>query len=333
MAYKTVTVTGYGSVENLQIIEHELRDPLPGEARIRILACSVTQDDVAARIGNRPKVPAVPFIPGYSIIGEVAAIGPGVTNVAVGDRVGALTNFGGYAEVIYWESAKLVHVPTTLDPAEAVVLILNYVVAYQTMHRYAEVKAGDSALFIGASGGVGTACLQLGQLAGLKMYGLASPSKHHILEAYGVTPIDYHTQDFVEVLGEKEPDGLDFVFNGMAEDALQRGLAVLRRGGVFVHYGAPESMRGLLRFVAGYIWTNLLPNGKTVKGYGTHRLGFDYLKQDWLELFQLLEKGQIKPIIAGRYPILAAAEANRELEAGGVIGTLVLLAPELLTER
>ncbi|MFC1960794.1 medium chain dehydrogenase/reductase family protein [Chloroflexota bacterium] len=330
MIYKTVTVTGRGSVENLKIVEHELREPLPGAARIKILATSVCQDDIAARVGNRPFLPKIPFIPGYAIVGIVEAVGPDVTEVAIGDRVAALTNFGGYAEVIYWESAKLVHVPTILDPAEAVILILNYVVAYQTLHRYAEVKAGDKVLIIGASGGVGTAYLQLGKLAGLTMYGLASSGKHPTLTEYGAIPIDYRSQDFGAVLRQTEPDGLDFVFNGMAENYLTSGLAVLRRGGVYVHYGAPESMRGMIRFIGGFIGYNLLPNGKTIKGYGTHRVPIEQLKEDWTALFQLLEQGQIKPIIAQRFPILEAAQANTLLESGSVVGNLVLLAPELL---
>jgi len=91
-------------------------------------------------------------------------------------------------------------VPVNLDPAEAVVLVLNYLVAYQILHRVAQVKPGDKALLVGASGGVGTAFLQLGVLADLKMYGLASSSKHKVLTDYGATPIDYRTQDFVDVL-------------------------------------------------------------------------------------------------------------------------------------
>jgi NADPH:quinone reductase-like Zn-dependent oxidoreductase len=250
--------------------------------------------------------------------------------VAVGDRVVALMKYGGYAEYIFWDAEKLGHVPTTLNPAEAAVLILNYLVAYQILHRVAQVKAGDKALIIGASGGVGTAFLQLGKLAGLKMYGLASPSKHKVLAEYGAIPIDYRTQDFVQVLRQAEPGGLDFVFNGMGEEYFERGLAVLRRGGALVHYGAPQSFARFLLLVAKLILYNLLPNGKAIKGYGTHRLGVDLFKEDWAKLFDLLEAGQIKPVIAARFPILEARKANELLESGQVTGNVVLLSPELL---
>lgn len=330
MKYRSWVVTKRGGLDGLQIVENDLRPPAAGEVCIKIQATPVCQDDIAVRVGNRPFLPKIPFVPGYAILGIVDMVGEGVTRVAVGDRVVALTQFGGYAEYIYLAEGTLVHAPATLDPAETVTLILNYLVAYQILHRVAQVKAGDTALIVGASGGVGTAFLQLGKLAGLKMYGLASPSKHKALAEYGAFPIDYRTQDFVQVVRKAEPDGLDFVFNGMGEEYFERGLAVLRRGGAFVHYGGPQSFARFLLLVAKFILYNLRPNGKMIKGYGTHRLGVDLFEEDWTALFKLLEAGQIKPVIAATFTILEAAKANELLESGQVTGNIVLLAPELL---
>jgi NADPH:quinone reductase-like Zn-dependent oxidoreductase len=327
MKYKSVVVTKRGGPEGLQVVQNDLRPPSAGEVRIKVLVTPVCQDDVAARVGNRPFLPKLPFVPGYAMIGTVDAIGEGVTRVATSDRVAALTNYGSYAEYLYWPEEKLVPVPTTLDPAEAVTLILNYLVAYQIMHRVVQVKAGDKVLIVGASGGVGTAFLQLGELANLTMYGLASKGKHPILAEYGAMPIDYRPQDFVQVLRQAEPDGIDYVFNGMADEYFERGLAVLRRGGAFVHYGGPQSFAGFLRLVAKLIWFNLLPNGKSIKGYGTHRVDHRVLAEDWSALFRLLEEGKIKPIIAESFPLLEAAKANALLESGQVTGNIVLLAP------
>jgi NADPH:quinone reductase-like Zn-dependent oxidoreductase len=330
MKYKSIVVTQRGGLEALQIVENDLRPPLAGEARIRVLATAVCQDDVAIRAGNRPFLKKPPFVPGYSFIGIVEAIGERVRDVKVGERVAALTQYGSHAEFVYWQASELVPVPESLDPAEAVTLILNYLVAYQILHRVAKVKAGDKVLIIGASGGVGTAFLQLGKLAGLKMYGLASPSKHPILSEYGATPIDYHTQDFVEVIRQAEPGGIDYVFNGMGEETFERSLAVLRRGGVLVHYGAPQSLANFVLLVVKLLLYNLLPNGKKIEGYGTHRLGVDLFKEDWTALFKLLEESKIRPILAGKYPLLEAVKAYGLLESGQVTGNLVLLAPELL---
>lgn len=272
----------------------------------------------------------IPFVPGYSMLGIVDAVGEGVTEVAIGDRVAALTQFGGHAEYIYLDEKQPVRVPTNLDPVKAVVLILNYLVAYQILHRVADVKARDSALIIGASGGVGTAFLQLGNVADLEMYGLASAAKHGTLTALGATPIDYRNQDFVEVMRTLAPEGLDYVFNGMAEAYMRSGLAVLRRGGALVHYGGPESLPGMLLLIAEIVLFNLWPNGKTIKGYGTHRLGVELFKEDWNVLFRMLEEGLVDPIIAGKFPLLEAVEANELLESGQVTGNIVLVAPELL---
>lgn len=261
------------------------------------------------------------------------AVGEGVHAVTVGDRVGALTVIGGYSEYLYWRSDRLIPVPATLDPAEAVTLILNYVVAYQALHRSAKVKAGDKVLIIGASGGIGTALLQLGRLANLKMYGLASPGKHAILTEYGATPIDYHSQDFVKAIRQAEADGIDAVFDGMTRlDYIKGGLSLLRRSGRLVSYGEPAGLPALFRILATFMAVNLLPNGKSFKLYGTSSYFISDrqpYQEDWAVLFSLLEEGQIKPVIAQKFPLLEAAQANALLESGQVTGNLVLVAPEL----
>jgi NADPH:quinone reductase-like Zn-dependent oxidoreductase len=339
MKYKSVIVTKRGGPEVFQVIEDDLRLPAAGEARVKILAAPVCLPDVEARYGRSPFKPKIPFVPGYAIIGVVDAVGrqrrpsgEGVTKAAVGDRVAALTVYGGYAEYIFLDEEQLIPVPTTLDPAEAAPLILNYIVAYQTLHRSAKVKAGDKVLIIGASGGIGTAYLQLGQLANLTMYGIASKSKHHILTEYGATPIDYCTQDFVEVIQEAEPDGIEAVFDGIGGDNIQRGFSLLRRGGTYVGYANPLSLSRTLRFLGQVILLHLLPNGRSARYFGTGISQFNRrpFLEDWATLFNLLEEGKIKPVIEKKFPILEAAKANELLESGEVTGNVVLLAQELM---
>jgi NADPH:quinone reductase-like Zn-dependent oxidoreductase len=331
MRYRSVVVTARGGPEVLQVIDNELRAPAAGEARVRILATSVCLPDIQARYGQTPIAPKIPFVPGYAIVGVVDAVGQDVANVDVGDRVAALTVMGGYAEYIYLSADNLIPVPEVLDPAEAVTLILNYIVAYQTLHRSAQVEAGDTVLIIGASGGVGTALLQLGRLANLRMYGIASRRKHRILTEYGARPIDYRTEDFVEVIRQAEPDGLDAVFDGMVWGYLNRGFSLLRRGGTWVQYGNPLSFSGLLRLLGKLVWCNVLPDGRSLKLYGTttSKFGRGRYLEDWATLFKLLERGQIKPVIMAKYPIVEAAKANELLESGEVIGNVVLVATEL----
>jgi NADPH:quinone reductase-like Zn-dependent oxidoreductase len=339
MKYKSVIVTRTGPPEVLQVVENDLRPPAAREARLKVLASAVCRPDITVRAGTSlysgtPLGHKVPFVPGYSVIGTLDAVGDAVTEVAVGDRVGALTVVGGYTEYLYWKSDRLIPVPVTLDPAQAVTLILNYIVAYQALHRSARVTAGDKVLIIGASGGIGTALLQLGKLAGLKMYAIASKGKHAFLTEYGACPIDYHTQDFAQFIRQAEPGGLDVVMDGMMRlDDIRRGLSLLRRGGRLVSYGEPNGLLALFRILGTCAVTNLLPNAKAMKLYGT---SFYFVGdqrpflEDWASLFRLLEEGQIKPIIARAFPLVEAARAHALQESGRVTGNVVLLAPELL---
>jgi NADPH:quinone reductase-like Zn-dependent oxidoreductase len=339
MKYKSVLATRRGGPEVLQIVENDLRPPAPGEARIRVIAAPVCAPDVTIRYGKTPFPPRAPLVPGYSIIGEVDALGTtkrhstdAVPAPVVGDRVGAMTVLGGYAEYIYLHQKALIPIPSGLDPAEAATLILNYLVAYQTLHRTARVKPGAKILIVGASGGIGTAYLQLGRLAGLKMYGIASKSKHPILVEYGAVPIDYRSEDFVSVIRRAEPDGLDAVFDGMGVAYLQGGFSLLRRGGIWVGYANPGGYAQMFRLLGRVLLYRLLPNGKTATYYGTGASRFNRrpFLEDWATLFKLLEEGKIKPIIMQKFPLLEAAQANALLESGQVIGNLVLLDPEFL---
>ncbi|MDR3562818.1 MAG: medium chain dehydrogenase/reductase family protein [Negativicutes bacterium] len=333
MSYKSVTATRRGGPEVLQIVENELRQPSTAEARIRVLATAVGRTDINYRYGFSPFSPKVPFVPGYEIMGLVDAVGSGVSRVAVGDRVAALTGQGGYSEMIYLGQEHLVPVPPSLDPADVVSLVLNYVSAYQMLQRVAKAKPGDKALVIGASGGVGTALLQLGKLAGLKMYGTASPSKMEVLTQFGAIPIDYRSQDFVAAIEQMEPGGLDFVFDGVGGKESERGLTVLRHGGKLVGYAAPVGAGALLQGALKMAFTNLLPNGKSVESYGISALYMRDKKpfmEDLPLLFNLLAEGKIKPLITARLPLLDAKKANELLESGQVSGNIVLLAPELL---
>jgi NADPH2:quinone reductase len=151
MNYKSILAVKRGGPEVLQIVENELRLPKDGEARIRTLAAAVSLPDVEARYRLSPFPPKIPFTPGYAIVGRVDAVGAGVRQARTGDCVAALTVYGGYSEVVYWPEKKLIPVPAALDPAQVVPLILNYIVAYQTLHRSAKVKAGDTTLVIGAA--------------------------------------------------------------------------------------------------------------------------------------------------------------------------------------
>lgn len=334
MKYKSVIISQKGPPSVLQVIEKEVRAPAADEVRVRILYTGVGFTDIIMRYGNYRFAPSIPFVPGYEIVGIIDALGADVAGITVGQRVAALTVHGGYAEYIYLPPEELVPVPDEVDAAEALCLILNYVTAYQMLHREAQVQTGQTILITGASGGVGNALLQLGQLAGLKMYGTASKQKQDLVTRLGGIPIDYRTQDFVQVIQEKEPDGIDAVFDAIGWRSARRGYQLLRRGGRLVSFGQTASMgngqantlTGLADFVLP-LALNLVPDGKRGTFYGITGL---YQKDpkpfrvDLPKLFALLAAKKVQPVIDSILPLTEAAHANEMLEQGKVRGKLVL---------
>ena len=174
MKHTRIIVTHYGGPDALRVIEEECPEPKAGEVRVKVQAAGVSLPDIMAREGVHPETPRVPFTPGWDLVGAVDRLGDGVSGLEPGRIVAAMPISGAYAEYICLPEHELVPVPSGLDAAEAVSLVLNYITAYQMMHRSAHVKPGQRALIHGAAGGVGTALLQLGRLAGLEMYGTCS---------------------------------------------------------------------------------------------------------------------------------------------------------------
>jgi NADPH2:quinone reductase len=152
MKYARVIVTHYGGPDALRVIEEERPEPKKGEVRVRVLAAGVSLPDVMAREGIHPETPAVPFTPGWDLVGVVDRLGAEVTGIETGQKVAALPIHGAYAEFFCLPQRELVPVPGGLDDAEAVSLVLNYITAYQMLHRTAQVKS-ESAPRSFSSGG------------------------------------------------------------------------------------------------------------------------------------------------------------------------------------
>src|SRR4030095_3008389 len=161
MTHTRIVVTHYGGPDELKIIEAEDRDPKHGEVRVKVLAAGVSLPDVMMREGLHPETPRLPFTPGWDLVGVVDRVGDGVSGIEPGQIVAALPIFGAYAEFVSLPQRELVPVPSGLDAAEAVSLVLNYITAYQMLHRSAHVRSGQRVLIHGAAGGGRTGLLQL----------------------------------------------------------------------------------------------------------------------------------------------------------------------------
>jgi NADPH2:quinone reductase len=213
--YRALMLTKKGGPEVLQVVELPLENPSAGQLRIRVKAAGVGATDLIMLGGKYPFAPKIPFVPGYETVGEVDAIGPGVTGFKLGQRVAALTVYGGFAEFLVREAEHFLPVPSAVSNSDAAAVILNYVTACQMIHRIAKVRSGHTALVTGASGGVGTAAIQLLGLADVKTYGAASESKHDLVRSLGATPIDYR-KGRLDILTRKfESEGVDYVFDAV----------------------------------------------------------------------------------------------------------------------
>jgi NADPH2:quinone reductase len=344
MRHTRIIVTHYGGPDALRVVEEECPEPKAGEVRVRVLAAGVSLPDIMAREGVHPETPPVPFTPGWDLVGVVDRLGDGVSEIGPGQTVAAMPISGAYAEFVCLLQRELVPVPSGLDAAEAVSLVLNYITAYQMLHHSVKVKPGQRVLIHGAAGGVGSALLQLGRLAGLEMYGTCSSRGAPAVSDLGGIPIDYQHQDFVKEIHRRTSDGVDVVFDGIGGSNLWRSRQALRPGGKVVVYGFTAKLRegrlasgrsgGRHRFreaaILGlYIARNwFLPGRKRMVPYSIQtlkRLKPALFRQDLITLFDLLQQQKIKPLIAQRLPLAEARHAQELLGEGGVIGKIVLV--------
>jgi NADPH:quinone reductase len=343
---KRVVISRLGGPEVLEVREEELPEPGLGEVRVRILATGVSLPDLMMREGVHPEAPRPPFTPGWDLVGVVDKLGVGAYALEPGQMVAALPVRGANAEYICLPQEELVPVPAGLDPAEALVVVFNYVTAYQMMRRTVRVKPGQRVLIHAAAGGIGTALLQLGRLVDLEMYGTASARKHELVSSLGATPIDYRNVDFAEEVLRLTGDGVEVVFDGICStDYLRRSFKSLRPGGKVVAYGMTSSLRGgrlaggrrhrRLRRLQGLATIGvpmaasyLSPGNKRITTYSIQwlkRLRPAWYREDLIALLELLRQRKIKPIIAERIPLDEVTRAHELLGRGAVMGKIVLL--------
>ena len=336
-----IIVRRLGGPEVLETLEVEAPEPGQSDVRIRVLAAGVSFADLLMREGIHPEKTLLPFTPGWDIVGVVEKTGDEVSQAMAGRMVAALPIHGGYAQHICLPQSELTPVPDGLDPAEAVSLVLNYVTAYQMMHRLGRASRGQRVLIHGAAGGLGTALLQLGRLAGLEMYGTASLATHQIVSDLGATPIDYQKADFVEEIHRLTGEGVDVVFDGVGEANVWRSFQALRAGGRVIVYGFTSFLqqgqlagglryrfRGITRPAWYALRALLSPGRRRILPYSIQMLKRRkpaWFHEDLSVLLDLLRDRKIKPMIAERIPLREARRAQELLGRGSVKGKLVLV--------
>lgn len=359
---KRVVVDRFGGPEVLRVVTADKPRPALGEVCVRVLAAGVSLTDAQLRAGTYLGVPRPPFTPGYELVGVVDEVGPGCSRLETGNRVAALTAYGAYAEYVCVPEAEVVVVPADLDPAEVVGLVLTYGTAYQMMHRLAKVRSGESLLVHGAAGRVGVAVLELGALAGLRLYGTASAEDRAAVERLAAVAIDYRNEDFLVRVRELTGDGVDVVLDGIGGMTSLRSFRALRPGGrlvVYGHYAMLERGRtSWPRWAAGWtewygttaavsLW-GLLDPRRRVMAYRIQRLRDSrqwlpvagrrparlvgggprnpaWFREDMTVLLELLRADKIHPVVAERLPLSEARRAHELLAQSAAKGKIVLV--------
>lgn len=340
----TVTATEVvlpGRVEpsGLQVRTRELGAPGPGQVLVAVEATGISFAEQSMRRGRYPGQPAFPFVPGYDLVGTVLATGPGVDAALTGTRVAAMTKTGGWASHALVPAADLVPVAADLDAAEVETLVVNGVTAWQMLHRKASVRAGQTVLVHGASGGVGTVLVQLAVHAGVRVVATASPRHHEALRALGAEPVDYAAPDLEGALRGLAPGGYDAVFDHLGGASLPRSWRLLARGGTVVAYAIASTLDELGSMWAPFLvaigrvaaW-QLLPNGRHASFYDLwsgHRLRPAAFRArtrtDMTAVLDLLAAGVLTAQVAARLPLTSAAEAMQLAESHTVRGKVVLV--------
>ncbi|MEU6609820.1 medium chain dehydrogenase/reductase family protein [Streptomyces shenzhenensis] len=333
-----VVLPGKVEPDGLQIRHGAVPAPGPGQVLIRMEATGVSFAEQQMRRGKYYDQPPFPFVPGYDLVGTVAAAGDGVDPRLPGTRVAALVKVGGWASHVLVDAADAVPVPDGIGAAEAETLVVNGVTAWQMLHRKARVRTGQTVLVLGANGGVGSVLVQLAHAAGVRVIGTASVRHHDALRALGVTPVDYRAGDVAARVRALAPGGVDAVFDHVGGSGIVDSWRLLAPGGTLVSYGtaATRDDSGSKQLpvlkLLGRVWLwNTLPNRRRAYFFNLwagRALAKDRfrarLRADLTEVFAALRRGDITPQIAAELPLTRAADALRLAESGTVAGKVIL---------
>jgi NADPH2:quinone reductase len=337
---KAIVLVRHGAPRDAFALEERpAPEPGAGQVRIAVEAFGLNYADVSARQGTYQDAPPVPCVIGYEVVGRVDALGGGVGGIAVGQRVTALTRFGGYATSAVTDARALFPIPDDLDAGIAAAIPTQGGTAYFCAEEMVRLHPGDHVLVQAAAGGVGTFLVQLAKRRGCVVYGTAgSDDKLEYLRGLGVDhPINYRREDFAEAVRRlRGSAGLDVVFDSLGGSAVRKGVALLAAGGRIVCLGAAEREAGPLqvlrdvRFAASFGFIHPIPllmRSKSILGVNMLRISDDrpeVLKRVLHGIGDLVLKGEVRPTVGGRFEASRIAEAHDFLAGRGSTGKIVV---------
>ena len=338
-AMRQVWIEKTGPPEVLRL--REVPDPAPesGELRIRVAFAGVNFAEVMARLGLYPDAPSLPFVPGYEVAGTVDAVGSGVDAYQVGERVTAVTQFGGYADCVCLPPALVVRTPDSTSDEEAAALPVNYLTAHQMLHRVCAVRPGEVVLVHGAAGGVGTAATQLCGIVGARVIGTASAAKHERLRDVGVEPVASDDPDLTSRVRElTDGRGVDIVLDPIGGRSFRTSYELLAPGGRLCCFGvsamAPGRRKNLLAALASLARMPrfgpiaLMNENRSVAGVNLGHLWdeTEMLVPQFEAIMKHAAAGRIRPIIDSVHDLDRASDAHERLQSRQSVGKILLAA-------
>jgi NADPH2:quinone reductase len=320
-----VEIAAPGGPEQLQPAVRPLPRPREGEVLIRVAAAGVNRPDVLQRQGRYPPPPGASDLPGLEVAGEIAALGSGVPGLSVGDKVTALLAGGGYASYAVAAAPLCLPVPDALSLIEAAAVPETYFTVWTNLFDRGGCKAGSIVLIHGGSSGIGTTAIQLAHAFGAKVFATAgSADKVAACERLGAARcINYHTEDFVEVIRqETNGNGVDVILDMVAGSYTARNMDCAALEGRIVVIAVLGGSRAEIN-VSKILTKRLTLTGSTLRARSVPQkaaVAAEVRQNVW----PLLNAGRAKPVIHATFPLAQASEAHRLMETSNHIGKIVL---------
>lgn len=328
---KALLSTTVGGPETLVLQDLPSPEPGKGFAVVSVKACGVNYPDVLIIEDKYQFKPARPFSPGGEIAGVVKAVGEGVTNVKVGDRVLGNTGWGGMAEELALEAGRLQKIPDSMPFDEAAAFIMTYGTSYHALKERAKIKAGESLLVLGAAGGVGLAAVELGKAMGAKVIAAASSQEKvdlamkHGAESGVVYPAGPFDRDGQKALAEMfksacGPNGVDVIYDGVGGDYAEPAFRSMAWEGRYLVVGFPAGIPKIplnLPLLKGADIVGVFWGAAVSKDPKQHQENVN-------ELFAMHSAGKIKPFVSERFPLARAGEAITHLASRKAMGKVVV---------
>ena len=327
-----------GNPSVLEVRQAPDPEPGPGQVRVSVAAAGVNFADLMARMGLYPDAPPLPAVVGYEVSGTIDAVGQGVDAARIGDRVVAMTRFGGYSSAVVADERGVARIPEGKDLLEAASIPVTGLTSWMMLEVMGRVRRRDRVLVHSAGGGVGLMALDLLKWRGAWAAGTASAGKHPLLRDRGYDQlIDYRSEDFEQVLADET--GFDLILDPVGGESWAKGLRLLRPGGRLICFGMSVNAGGdkrnvfsTMRNLASIPWLQVNPislmNGnKGVMGVNMgHMWGEADRVRGWLDrLMDLWREGILRPMVHATVPFDQAADAHRLLHERKNLGKVLLV--------